>query len=73
MGLDILSFILGIFISSLICKRFYKYEKFKALPSAFSLVFTFLLIMSLVYFDVNPAKVDLFYDNENQTYEQVLE
>lgn len=72
MGLDLLAFILGLFISSLICKRFYKYEKFKALPTLLSLTFTFVLIISLVYFDANPAKVDLFYDNINKTYEKVI-
>lgn len=72
MGLDLLSFILGLFVSSLICKRYYKNEKFKSIPTVLSLTFTFMLIISLVYFDVNPAKVDLFYDNENKTYEKVM-
>ena len=72
MGLDILSFLLGLFISSLICKRYYKNEKFKPIPTLLSIGFTFALIISLVYFDANPAKVDLFYDNENKTYEKVM-
>lgn len=72
MGLDLLSLILGLFISSLICKNIYHKNIFLHFPMVLSLIFIFMFIICIIYLDLNPIHVDLFYDHVNKTYDKVM-
>lgn len=71
MFIDISSLIIGLFISSIISNKIYYSFKIIRYSGYASLLFAILLIVTITYFQVNPIKVDFFYDNQNKTYYEV--
>ena len=71
MVLDILSLFVGLFISSVICVRIYKYNTLRLIPKSLSVIMIALLLFTFMYFDNNPVEVNLFYDESNHTYYDV--
>ena len=69
--INISALFIGLLLSSLNCIHIYNRTKTFNLNPNYSLVVIFSLAVLLTYLHYNPAKVDFFYDNLNNTYENV--
>ena len=73
MIIDIMSLVLGLIGSSLICAHIYRFKENIKLSYIASLILIIAIAVLTSYYDVNPSHVDLFYDHQNHTYERVTE
>ena len=73
MFIDIVSLISGLILSSFLCAHLYYRTKIMNVKVCNPIVILGLLalVISISFFDKNPMKVDMFYDNENDTYYSV--
>ena len=73
MFIDIVSLISGLVLSSFLCAHLYYRTKIMNVKVCNPIVILGLLalVISISFFDKNPMKVDMFYDNENDTYYSV--
>ena len=71
--IDISALLIGLFTSSLLCIHLYIRTKNHNMKVCNPIVIIglLLLVFTISFFDKNPLKVDLFYDNENNTYNEV--
>lgn len=73
MIIDIMSLVIGLAISSLICAHIYRFKENIKFSYIASLILIIFIAITTSYYDVNPSHVDLFYDHQNHTYERVTE
>ena len=71
MFIDISSLIIGLLLSSFISKHIYHIKNITRFSGYASLFAIFVLSITITFFQLNPLRVDFFYDNENHTYYEV--
>ena len=73
MIVDISALVLGLVLSSFLCAHLYVRSKNQNRKVCNPIVIASLLLLtfSISFFDKNPMKIDLFFDNENNTYYSV--